>query len=311
MRYKAVFVSPHLDDAVFSCGGAISMLAVQGPVLVLNVFDRYRGEVKHRAIAVSEARHQEERDAGQCLGFTSLGMGELDAVFRRPAYRSPANLFRPPQATDLEELPRLRQALLERLASLEYEQLYIPLGIGWHVDHILTHLALREFGMKAGALFYEDAPYCLVRHATQYRLLQLGDTGNATPPGISRQSFATAWMETVQHYLGMAPIRRMRPLPVRWGASVVIAYYFWHLLRRNQQPRDMDSQCTLSPILVPLDRVCLQRKVDAIWKYRTQAPEFFLDTGDCENRYQAYADVVAPGNGALERYWKMEVAARP
>ena len=39
--YRAVIISPHLDDAVFSCGGLILKLKSEGPILVINIFTKY------------------------------------------------------------------------------------------------------------------------------------------------------------------------------------------------------------------------------------------------------------------------------
>ena len=40
-HYRAVVLSPHLDDAVFSCAAAIRQLRQEGPVLVINIFPRF------------------------------------------------------------------------------------------------------------------------------------------------------------------------------------------------------------------------------------------------------------------------------
>ena len=86
-RYKAVFVSPHLDDAVFSCGGEMSRLTKERPVLVLNIFTEYLSEIKVHAVVLGAKRYAEERAAARFLGFESQNLGELDVSFRREAYR--------------------------------------------------------------------------------------------------------------------------------------------------------------------------------------------------------------------------------
>ena len=44
-HYNAVFISPHIDDAIFSCGGTIAQLAHQGNVLILNIFTGFSSEI--------------------------------------------------------------------------------------------------------------------------------------------------------------------------------------------------------------------------------------------------------------------------
>ena len=67
-RYRAVVLSPHLDDAVFSCAAAIRQLRQQGPVLVINIFTRYlaTSTLKH-GVPLVDSRHDEERAAAAFL----------------------------------------------------------------------------------------------------------------------------------------------------------------------------------------------------------------------------------------------------
>ena len=169
-RYRAIFISPHLDDAVFSCGGTIAKLVEEGPVLVLNLFTRYLSEVKIRGVVLGNERYQEEVDAADFLGFESLNLGELDVSFRREAYRQLGNIFRPPLAEDLAWLPTLREKVFAVLAALDYQQLYVPLGIGWHVDHVLTFLLFEPWATQENLCFYEDAPYCSILLIVTFRL---------------------------------------------------------------------------------------------------------------------------------------------
>ncbi|MBK8576186.1 MAG: hypothetical protein IPN90_11105 [Elusimicrobia bacterium] len=66
--YRAVILSPHWDDAVFSAGGHLAHLQEEGQVLVLNLFTDYPEYVKswglwHRMTApLKTCRHQ-------CAGF--------------------------------------------------------------------------------------------------------------------------------------------------------------------------------------------------------------------------------------------------
>ena len=60
-HYRAVVLSPHLDDAVFSCAGAIRRLRREGPVLVINIFTRYlaKSTLKH-GVPLVDSRHDED-----------------------------------------------------------------------------------------------------------------------------------------------------------------------------------------------------------------------------------------------------------
>ena len=70
-HYRAVIISPHFDDAVFSCGGLINQLVKEGPVLIYTIFTDYLSGIKIHGVVLSETRQQEEIDAAHFLGFES------------------------------------------------------------------------------------------------------------------------------------------------------------------------------------------------------------------------------------------------
>jgi LmbE family N-acetylglucosaminyl deacetylase len=174
-NYDHIYLSPHLDDAALSCGGAISALHAAGDrVLVVTIctaspapdaqFNDLAQEFHRRwGLAPAEvvaARLREERRAMEMLGADSYWAGMLDAIYRYPAaYNSRAALFGTP-APDDPLLPALRQlirALRERVPSA---QLYVPLGVGTHVDHQISHTAARD-ALDGAVLCYEDMPYAI------------------------------------------------------------------------------------------------------------------------------------------------------
>ncbi len=311
-RYKAVFVSPHLDDAVFSCGGEIARLAEEGPVLVLNLFTRYLGEVKLRAVVLGEERYREEAAAAEFLGFASHNFGELDVSFRRPAYRSLGNIFRPPVREDLDDyLPALREQVFDWLAGVDYERLYVPLGIGWHVDHVLTHLLFEPWIGRDALIHYEDAPYCLIPHATRHRLNELGayplqqDDFTLAPVPEGR-----AWRATVAAYADTALMRNLRPAVVRWAALPVVGVYLYRLIALHRRLAATSSPSRrLEPQVSALGDV-FARKLQAMDLYGSQFREFFADTADCERLYRAYAARIGYAGGPVERYWTIRPGTR-
>ena len=162
---------------------------------------KYPKEVKVRAVVIGAERYDEERAAARFLGYASHNFDELDAFFRRPAYRSVGNIFRPPRAGrcgDLD-LSALRERVFGFLDGVDYERLYVPMAVGWHVDHTLTHLVFEPWAHRSNLVYYEDARYCRFSDATKYRLKELGtfsrrpgDASLATASGIAGW-WQTAW----------------------------------------------------------------------------------------------------------------------
>ncbi|MBK9574203.1 MAG: PIG-L family deacetylase [Rhodoferax sp.] len=302
--YRAVFISPHLDDAVFSCGGMIAKLVREGPVLVLNLFTRYLSEVKIRGVVLGEERYQEEADAARFLGFESRCLGELDVSFRRDAYRKLGNIFRPPVAEDLAWLPTLRQKVFELLAELDYQQLYVPLGIGWHVDHVLTHQLFEPWAERSNLLYYEDAPYCCIPHSTRYRLNEVGVYPCA--PGdlsLAPMNETRAWWQSSMAYANTALMKNLRPWIVRKFAIPVVSFYLHRLMALHRSHPGSSAKRGMEPLVMPINEE-FDSKVEAMCLYRSQFREFFADRGDCVSTLAGYGNSIRLGSGRVERYWK-------
>jgi LmbE family N-acetylglucosaminyl deacetylase len=307
--YKAVFVSPHLDDAVFSCGGEISRLAKAGPVLVLNLFTRYLSETRLRGVVLGEARLREEADAASHLGYESRNLDELDAPFRRKPYLSVGNLFRPPVPADMEYLSELRARVFTFLEGIEFERIYVPLAVGWHVDHLLAHHVFEPWARRDGLLFYEDVPYCLIPHATRHRLDELADyrpdpaDRSLAPVGRIRE-----WWQASRAYADTAMMRNLQPWIVRQFAVPVVSMYLFRLLAlHRRQAAGSSRRLRLEPLIKPLGDE-LAGKLEAMALYRSQFGEFFSDRDDCLTSLAAYARWSAPRSGPLERYWRAALA---
>lgn len=301
-RYRALILSPHYDDAVFSCGGMIAQEAETGKVHILNVFTHFPEAVRSGSIILNGVRREEELTAITLLGATSESLGATDAFLRRPAYRSPSNLFRKPVAEDMSWIPELSATIAKRLNTLDYDVLYAPLGIGWHVDHVLCHLVARGRLERDKVRFYEDAPYCLLPHATSARLHELSAGASCAPaPG--------AWREMRRTLAGWAPIRDLRPFPVRWAGTVVVGLYLKRLLSLHQPQAEASlPPLRVEPVLRDVTPV-FERKLEACYAYRTQVRAFFTDEASCEQNYRAYAKRV-DGDRLFERFWHPVAAAQ-
>lgn len=170
---NAVYLSPHLDDAIYSCGGLIARQVEQGhSVTVLTVcagdpppgpLSPFAQELHARwrgAEAAMDLRRQEDLEACARVGAAALHMGVADAVYRRaadgePLYPSEQAIFGPMAEEDDALIGLLAEAIEE--VSPAGAQLYSPIGIGGHVDHHLTRAAA---GLLERPLwFYHDFPY--------------------------------------------------------------------------------------------------------------------------------------------------------
>jgi LmbE family N-acetylglucosaminyl deacetylase len=192
--YRHVYLSPHLDDAPLSCGGAIAAHMAAGErVLVVTIctaappaagpFSALAEELHTNwGLAADQtvaARLREERLAMERLGVDYYWADRLDAIYRYPeAYNTRKSLFGTPAPDDplLADLCAFFGTLHEHLPSATY---YAPLGVGSHVDHLVTHGAIRAT-LGPAARFYEDLPYAVVPSAIDQRIGQLAGMVSAT-----------------------------------------------------------------------------------------------------------------------------------
>ena len=172
-RYDRIYLSPHLDDAVFSCGGRIHGELAEGlSVLIATVatapaparLSRYAARFHRRGGLgedAMEARRQEDREAAGALGAEVLHLGVPDAMYRvdpetgRPLYPGLLSLLGRPRPGDTLR-PLLRQALDE---LPEGDLLLLPFAIGGHVDHRLTRGIAETVCADREVAYWEDFPY--------------------------------------------------------------------------------------------------------------------------------------------------------
>lgn len=189
-EYEHVYIAPHLDDAVLSCGGRIALQIAAGEsVLVVTICagsPRAGAELSpfaqylHHAWSLGDdpiaLRREEDRRALAVLGCDGLHLDLLDAPYRVAAYGERDAVFGAVAAND-----PLADQLSAILAQLRVQQplarFYMPLGVGSHVDHQLVcaaGVALQNQGVNV--VWYEDAPYAAKRsQAVAERLAALSD----------------------------------------------------------------------------------------------------------------------------------------
>jgi LmbE family N-acetylglucosaminyl deacetylase len=168
-----IFVSAHLDDAVFSCGGLIHRLVSSGEsVTVVTAFagDPPKGALSDFARDLHvrwnvgdqpvEVRRQEDRLACRQLGAQAVHLGWPEALYRRNSqgqtlYPTEAAIFGPLRQDD----PARQARLADELVSVVPEQgwLYLPVGLGGHVDHGALRRCAESFPRMR--VYYREFPY--------------------------------------------------------------------------------------------------------------------------------------------------------
>jgi LmbE family N-acetylglucosaminyl deacetylase len=165
-RYDGLFVSPHTDDATLSCVGRM-------------LWEKNRGQ---RVLAVVVFADGSAGNTTESHNLDRLGIDELRlelpaAPRRNPAYGSFAAVLSNAHPDDAQRRASLVQTLDHVVQQTQARHIYLPLGVGGHVDHLLVHEAgSQAIHESAGReiFFFEDRPYSFLPGAIWIRLGQLG-----------------------------------------------------------------------------------------------------------------------------------------
>ena len=163
----ALAISPHLDDAVFSAGGALARLAKHGwRVTVATVFSDGIPDPHGFALACQvdkglapdvdymALRRAEDAVACAAIGANPLWLHFLEAPHR--GYASAAELFCGIRDDD-RIVARIEPVLLDLIRSQAPDEIFAPQAIGAHVDHVAVYMALRS--MRFPVKLWTDFPY--------------------------------------------------------------------------------------------------------------------------------------------------------
>ena len=168
----ALALSPHLDDAVFSCGGTLALLAARGwRVALCTVFTASVPDPQGFALACQTdkglppdadymaLRRNEDRDAAAALGIEPPSWLAFREAPHRGYEAAPA-LFGETRDDDAVVEP-VAAALADVVRMVEPDLLFVPQAIGGHVDHVQTVRALKQAGVDRPLLWWRDFPYSL------------------------------------------------------------------------------------------------------------------------------------------------------
>jgi len=188
-----LFIQPHYDDVPLSCGGTVALMAQHGDgphmitVFVGELVDEMVGEFaawKHSRWKVSDpeevlaVRRAEDAAAARALGCGVRWLGLPDAIYRGDRYRSDSELFGTLRPEELELAAHLAEEIGQLPEWRDGTRVFVPLGVGAHVDHQLVFEAGRQLAAKGVEVHaYEDCPYAI--HTPQGVAARLAALGGA------------------------------------------------------------------------------------------------------------------------------------
>jgi LmbE family N-acetylglucosaminyl deacetylase len=170
---KWIYLSPHLDDVIFSCGGLIweqsnsgqdvelwTIFTADAPIDLLSQF----AETLHDNWGLEEnavkVRREEDQISSKIVGAVPHYLSYLDCIYRKSEsgkyyYQSDSDLFGGLDPGEADLITDLTDVLKEHLPA--EAQIVVPLSIGNHVDHELTRKAASR--LEIPLYYYADYPY--------------------------------------------------------------------------------------------------------------------------------------------------------
>ena len=184
-----LFISPHFDDGILSCGGTLNQLAAAGHAVTVmtmmgGLFDGAPPDTPiladlHQRWQAGEdplrARQLEDRRALRAIGASFVHVSLTDCVYRLvdgcALYPTEESLFGEAHRRDYAAA-FLRQVTLPEAAAV-----YIPLAVGHHVDHQIVRdwglRLLRQKSHSTSIRFYAEYPYLNADRAIEAALSEL------------------------------------------------------------------------------------------------------------------------------------------
>jgi LmbE family N-acetylglucosaminyl deacetylase len=205
-----IYISPHFDDAVLSCGGLIREQTRKGiPVeiwtvcagdaphgpLSLLALDCHRQWGIESTVDVVAARRTENQQAADMVGAETVNFSIPDCIYRRAPTGEllyPEEVFVPIHTLEKHLHLEIAAALASELGP--EDTVICPLSVGRHLDHVLTRLAAEC--LDRPLWYYADIPY-LINH--QEMLAPLMEGLKETQYPVSEKSLAI-WQNGIAAY---------------------------------------------------------------------------------------------------------------
>jgi len=202
-----IYLSPHFDDAVLSCGGLIweqthSGIAVEiwtvcagnpppGPIsdYALGMHKVWKTGTAQETV---ELRRTEDKNAGRRVGAIVQHLPIPDGIYRRSQTGTlfyPDNIMTEPNPRDTGLTAQVLEQFVERLT--QYDTLVCPLAVGGHVDHRITRMAAEL--LNRPLWYYADIPY-LLQHPESLAAMVAGMTSKRFFISVKG---LTAWQDSI------------------------------------------------------------------------------------------------------------------
>ena len=205
-----IYISPHLDDAILSCGGLIhkqSESRINVEVWTICAGDPPEGRLSPFAIEQHDGypsgeeylqnRRSEDIHACQLVGARHRHLPFQDCIFRQSAdggwlYASEEAIFGDMSSDDEPTMITITEYLKTILRPTDI--VVSPMAVGNHVDHQIVRKALDE--LNHPVRFYADIPYAIRHKEDFFRISK----DYINEPHKLAENNISCWQEAIRAY---------------------------------------------------------------------------------------------------------------
>ena len=299
MSYDSIYISPHEDDAVLSCGGKIASEHKNKKILIITIFGR-PSEItskkfarRKKAFDEYETRNIEDSGAMEFLNVDYVRLEYPELFFRG----SLLTLIFPTIDVKKNDLYsdlyiKLKSLITEHLSSNGY--VFFPLAIGAHRDHFITFQVGKALTNenRENLFFYEDIPYVFVPYYFMYRMNNL--CMNDERQNIVKQIVSINSYFSEVH--GYSKVLSLIPL-----FFVVLIHVVCIKRKSNIKINEME------PYVFEVKETDFFKKISAIQQYKSQLKLLFGNdsVSSIEKRLREYSQKINSAIFYQERCWKI------
>ena len=215
--FHVVVVSPHRDDAAFSCAIALRHLAGRCRITIANFFtvSAYAPFAHAGNSAVSQLRLREDQAFADAA---SAGLRDLHLVDAPERLSISFSEIANTRALDHRDVEPMEQ-ISAHLKMLKPELVLVPLALGDHIDHRIAQAAAVTSGFESLA-FYEDLPYA-ARGAIAAPAQRVADLGLELNPWVFQAEDGDSWKARCAEFypsqIGPETMREIAQYSERYG----------------------------------------------------------------------------------------------
>ncbi|MFC2138213.1 PIG-L deacetylase family protein [Bacteroidota bacterium] len=258
-KYDHIIISPHIGDAVYSCGGLIAKYVnLKQKVLVITFYiqqpDVFDFSKKNENIVDYDIRLKEDSAALNFLGAEYEYLDLEEKTFISPPVKKNTNVFKSPVegSKGYVRMDTIAYIIEELIIKYPEAKFYLPIGAGNHYDHMEIFLAgiqliyISNFHYQI--YFYEDA----------YVLL-----GNR----IKKKHYVLNQKLYSKRYSPEKTSMKLRSMSRSIGSAINTT-----TIRNDYNSLMLNFSWKLNKDLIPL--LSIDKKIEAMAKYESQVEEF-------------------------------------